>query len=335
MNLNIETIFKKRRAATTRDVVGLELGAGLPQGVPMVRLQTKRRKVELMAAGFVKLDDTLPVSPETASRLTGCWSLPKPFQAHKAAIAVTSPLTTLRQTSSSGAKEDAETLTRKVSVTTDRQHPPLVSFMPDFLASWCATRFPEGRRPTARSIQTSTSSALNCFLTGPVSLSSNNPAIAIFCFGYHSSIAAFYEGRLLLYREHPVGYLTVQEAVCKKMGIDPEIADTMMNDHVVDISTVTEPILSTLCRQADISADYLSRRKNCVVNAFYVYGIPSGVKQWTTAFLSTVGKPLNHLHPFGGIACSHRHLSLPESFEKDAPLFMSAIGAARALLEDQ
>ncbi len=330
----IQTTLRNRASSVSRDVVGLEIGASLPQGVPAVRLHVTKKQTQLLAAGFVPLNDTLPAGAEAAAQEGDYWTLPKAFQASKAAIAVTCPAAILRQTSDTGAGGSDETKLRRASLTTDRQHPPLVASMPDATVAWIASRFPEGRRPTTRSIQTSTSAALNCFLAGPVPRSSDNPAIAVFCFKHFSAITALYEGKLILYREHPVGYMSIQESICKNMRIDLETADAMINDAVVDISPIAEPILNSLFRQVDISADYLARRKTCEINDFYVYGIPGGVKHWTAAFLKTVGKPLHHLHPFGGIACSHKRLLLPDSFERDAPLFMSAIGAARALLED-
>jgi hypothetical protein len=334
MKPKIQTTFKNRASAVSKDVVGMELGAGLPQGVPVVRLHVTKKHTELLAAGFVKLNDHLPDTQVEPELETNNWALPKEFQASKAAIAVTSPMAVLRQTSDTGEKESGVSKIRKVSVKTDRHHPPIVSSMPDFMAAWIAARFPEGRRPTTRSIQTSMSAALNCFMCGPVMPDQDKPALAVFCFKHQSSIAVFFEGRLILYREHPVGYMTIKESISKKMNIDVEMVDTLMNDPVVDISPIIEPPLNALFRQVDISADYLSRRKNSEINDYYIYGIPSGVKHWTQTFKKVVGKQLHHLHPFGGISCSHKRLLLPDSFEKDAPLFMSAIGAARALLED-
>ncbi|MFA7173618.1 MAG: hypothetical protein WC340_09420 [Kiritimatiellia bacterium] len=330
----IQTAGKITAAAISQDVVGLEIGAGLAQGVPAVRLQINKQQTELLAAGFIKLDDRFPDSPEAFINNAALWSLPKSFQASRAAIAVTSPLATLRQSSESGEDDSGGLKLRKASQGTDNQHPPMIASMPDFLAAWVAERFPEGRRPTTRSIQVSSAAALNCFLTGPVRQSTTRPALVVFCYQRRSAIALFFEGGLLLYREHPVGYMTIKESISQKMNMDIGMVDTMMNDQLVDVSSVTEPLFSTLFRQIQISADYLERRKNCAVSDFYIYGLPGGVDHWRAAFQKFVGQPLHHLHPFGGISCNHKRLRLPDYFENDAPLFMTAIGAARALLED-
>jgi len=334
MNLNFKDILKKRGSAGPKDVVALEIGADLAQGIPVVRLDIAKKQTRLLAAGFVKFDDRLPTTPEEAAKSDVYWSLPKQFQASKAAIAVTSPFAILRQTSDVGEADKSSAKMRKVSAVTDRQHPPLIATMPDFMAAWIAARFPQGRRPTTRSIQTSMSAAINCFCSGPVPQSSDNPAIVVFCFKSYSAIAAFFENRLILYREHPIGYQNIRYAICREMRIDSEMAETLLNDPVVDLSAALTPVLTPLFRQVDISADYVSRRKNCEINHFHIYGISSGIKYWSNMFVKVVGKPLNHLHPFGGILCNRKKLSLPESFDKDAPLFTSAIGAARALLED-
>ena len=334
MKSTIQTIWKNKAGATIKDVVGLEIGAGHPQGVPAVRLHLTNNQTELLAAGFIKLDDTLPLTPESIADPSPTWVLPREFQAPKAAIAVTSPMAILRQTSDTGNRDERSLSLREASLKTDSNHPPIVSTMPDFLASWVAGRFPQGHRPTTRSIQTSLTAAINCFTNGPVPQESDKPSIAVFCFKHHSSITAFFDGNLVLYREHPIGYMTIKEEIGKSMSMDLEMVDTLMDDPVVDISSIIEAPLNTLFRQIDISADYLSRRKNCIINDFYVYGLPCGVNHWTTTFKKMIKKPLHHLHPFGGISCSNKKLLLPDSFEQDAPLFTTAIGAARALLED-
>ncbi|MDD2600515.1 MAG: hypothetical protein PHO37_15035 [Kiritimatiellae bacterium] len=330
----IKTVGKIKVSAISKDVVGLEIGAGLAQGVPAVRLQINQQQTELLAAGFIKLDDRLPDSSAAAIGSEVLWSLPKIFQASRAAIAVTSPLATLRQSSESGEDDSNGLKLRKAFQATDNQHPPLMASMPELLAAWVAELFPEGRRPTTRSIQVSSAAALNCFMTGPVLQSTKRPALVVFCYQRRSAIALFFEGRLMLYREYPVGYMTIKESISQKMNMDIGMVDAMMNDQLIDISSVTEPLFSTLFRQIQISADYLSRRKNCEVSDFYIYGLPGGINHWTTAFKKFVGQPLHHLHPFGGISCNHKNLRLPDSFENDAPLFIAAIGAARALLED-
>ncbi|MFO7937626.1 MAG: hypothetical protein R6V06_08485 [Kiritimatiellia bacterium] len=334
MENNIKTILKDKTETTVKDVVGLEIGSGHNQGVPAVRLRTNRGKTELLAAGFVNLDDKLPQNPEALDKPSGSWSLPKEFHAPKAAVAVTSPAAILRQTSETNSKGEEKLTHRRAFMETDKDYPPLLSSMPDFLAAWVAQRFPEGHRPTTRSIQTSSAAAINCFLTGPVPQENPGAAITVFCFKNYSSIVAFFKGNLVLYREHPVGYMTIKEEISKSMNIDIAMVDSLIDDSVIDISSIITPPLNALFRQVDISSDYISRRKNCPIENFYIYGLPGGVKHWTKTFRNLIKKPLHHLHPFGGISCSSRKLHLPESFERDAPLFTTAVGAAKALLED-
>jgi len=331
----IQTTLRKRVSATSRDVVGIELGANLPQGTPVIRLHINKKQTELFAAGFLNLDEDMPgTAVEATDMPAGTWSLPKAYQASKAAIAVSSKLAMFRLTPSTGASDSEDDDMRTATLTTSPEHPPVVSSMPDFLASWIVTRLPQGRRPTVRSIQTSPTAALNCFLCGPVPANSSKPAAVIFCFAHYSAITVFYDNKLVLYREHPTGYMTIKEAISAKMSIDIALAEAVMDDAVVDISPIINPLMESLYHQVDISVDFLARRKSCIVDSFYIYGLPCGINHWTDTFKRLMNKPLQHLHPFGGISCSNSRLLLPDSFEKTAPLFMSAVGAARALLED-
>lgn len=322
------------------DIVGLEVGAVLPEGVPAVRLRKRENVIELLAAGFLKLPDALPET-EAAQQEPPMWLLPAPFQATHAALAVSSKQSFLRHASGSGDEtpDKRQTAFRTASRAEAPDLPPLVAGLPEFQAAWAARLLPEGRRPTACSLQLSSAAALNGLTAAPAFLSAGGNAAALFVFPEFTALAAFQESRLVLYREHPVGYVHLRSAVSTQMGIDITLADSVLDDTLIDPTPIIEPVLRPLFRQVEISADFLSRRRNCKATNFFLCGLPSGAAYWSTVFSHMMNLPLLVCPTFDGLAKAPRpsqkqNASAPLS-KAGEQLLMAAYGAARAVLEDE
>jgi len=321
------------------DIVGLEVGAALSEGVPAVRLRKRENEIELLSAGFLKLQDALPETEDAAQQSHPIWLLPSQFQALHAALAVSSKQSFLRHASGSGDEtpDKRQTAFRTVSRTAAPDLPPLVAGLPEFQAAWAARILPEGRKPTACSLQLSSAAALNGLTTAPAFLSAGGTVAALFVFPEYTALAAFQESRLVLYREHPVGYVHLRSAVSTQMGIDIALADSVLDDTLIDPTPIIEPVLRPLFRQVEISADFLSRRRNCKTTNFLLCGLPSGATYWSTVFSHMLNLPLIVCPTLDGVKRAVR------ATQKNAPpplskaqeqLLMVAYGAARAVLED-
>ncbi len=321
----------QRRPVT--DVVGLELGAGFAEGVPAVRLRKREGKTELVSVGFLRLPGTLPEAAGAAEGAPAAWQLPRPFQAPHAALAVTSKLAYLRNATGVGDEvpEKGQADFRTVSRSSAPDLPALAAGLPEFQAAWAARLLPEGRRPTACSLQVSAAAAMNCFTAGPAFSASAGTAVALFVFAEHTALTAFHDSRLVLYREHPVGYTHLRLAVSTQMRIEPALADAVLDDTLIDPTPMIEPVLRPLFRQVEISSDYLQRRRNCQSKNFFICGLPAGVNFWSSVFFSMMNLPLTSISPFDGIEKPARNHTDPGAA---APYLMAAVGAARAVLED-
>jgi hypothetical protein len=334
------TPFSKLKAgaktAPVRDVVGMVLGAGFQQGVPAVRLARKNGVDELVAGGFLELPGTLPVTPDDANAMpVGNWQVPRAFRAPHIAFAIHSEQAFLRQSPETGEKGDPHM--RSVSRATAPDLPPLTVGLPEFQAAWAARLFPEGRRPTACSIQVAATAAISGFLHNPAFRKSGGNAVAMLVFPAYTALAAFQDSLLVLYREHPVGFRHVREAVSSKMRVDEAMADSVLDDTMVDLIPMIEPVLRPLFRQLEISVDYLARRRDCPVEAFFIYGLPTGFRYWSSLFKRILGqtpvfcRPLDSLAGSPSAALPGTH---PLAASYTGQLFMAALGAAFAVLDD-
>ena len=78
------------RKGPPSDVVGIEIGAGLAEGAPAVRLHRSPEGVlRIVAAGFVPVVSDIESIRAMPAEMRGPWSLPPAFRAPAAALAVT------------------------------------------------------------------------------------------------------------------------------------------------------------------------------------------------------------------------------------------------------
>jgi hypothetical protein len=332
--------FKSKAAVQNlplTDVVGLEINAGYPDGVPAVRLRRIAGQTELVAAGLLPLPGALPETFDASLEETPVWSLPRHYQAPHAALTVTSQQAFLRHASGPGEEPDdaVQASFRTVSRVLVPDLPPLTAGLPEYQAAWAARLFPEGRQPTACSIQISSAAAINSFIAAPLYKTLTGTAVVLFVFPNHTSLAAFHESKLVLYREHPIGYNHVRTAISTQMRIEASLADSVLQDTFIDPVPMIEPILKALFRQVEISSDYLLRRRNCQTQQFFMCGLPAGTTYWSSIFARMMNLPLTHFRPFDGLVKPVRPGQVPEDLAAAEPYLMTALGAALAVLEDE
>jgi hypothetical protein len=317
------------------DVVGLELGSGL-SGIPAVRLVRGKQGLEIKAIGILDLLDTLPQTLEVANQDRSVWSLPKPFCAPYAALAVTSKWTFLRHTS--GPDEDIPEKKkcpyRVLKRTFAPGMPELVAGIPEFQALWAAGLFPEGRAPTACSLQLSPLALMAGFNHSPAVKNASGSSVALFVSSENTSLVAF-ENRLpVLYREYPLGSSHVQQEIASKMQLAPILVQQLLDEDAIDASSYFEPILKPLYRQVEIMNDYLSRHRNAPAAHFFICGSLVGARYWHTMFSQMIGKKLVCCRPLEGIPMAKGAVLLPEKLSGIESLFASAAGAALAVMEE-
>ncbi|MGI5869398.1 MAG: hypothetical protein ACOX9C_08150 [Kiritimatiellia bacterium] len=336
MNDAKDNAKNKRRPESkpATDMVGIELGSGNPAGTPAARLRRDSAgALELTAAALLPLDSTLPALDAEASK-NGGWVLPRAFQAPDAAFAITSDDAFLRQASGidEAMSDKEEVRFRTLSHGGDAESFPFVAALPDAVAAWAARLLPEGRRPTAVSIQVSDLAWLNAFAVSSTFSKTTGTALLLVAGASSTALAIFHDFEPILYRKHSIGAQDVLDAVCRKMNLDQGTARDILNDTLIDPTSVIEPILAPLFRQAEMSADYAVRMKGCFVEHFFLCGLKTGVRYWADVFKQRTGATIVPCNPALEMARAPGAV-LPEDFENLAGVFIPAIGAAAAAME--
>ena len=240
MHPRLGELFKKRYT----DVVGIELGSGL-SGVPAIRLVKSKSGIEVKAIGVLDLLDALPQDPEASVPDSPIWSLPKPFCAPHAALTVTSKLAFLRHTSNVGEEipEKKKCRYRDIRRMLASDLPAFIAGLPEFQAEWAAGLFPEGRSPTAASLQISQLAVMCGFNQHPKIMASDEASVALFVASHSTTLVAFQNRIPVLYREYPLGASHVQQEVATNMQLAPILVQQFLEDDAIDASPYFEAIL--------------------------------------------------------------------------------------------
>ena len=346
------------------DVTGVALNTGDALGCPAVRLVHKKGGWHVVAAGFVAAPaDSFPASWEDANRAQMTWSLPVAFQAPHAALAVQSPNMFTRQTTVDALTTDlvqtAPKATgipppRKLGVRRLEKKPAVSVEKPAESASGKApvdvtpgvptqadgVRFvtqPEGRRPTAASIQTLPSALLASLCEQPAFNAAGGTAFAIYVMRSAVYLAGYKDGRLMLFRSCPgvAGWEMLREGVKLRLGLEEEMVDEILDDALIDPRSAMEPFVRPVLQQVEISLDYLQNRHNLRIDKVFIMGLPSGARYWSQMAEETLRMPLVAPSVFDGLVLPPKNRELAEMTPSKSQAFLAALGAARAAMEEQ
>ncbi len=328
---------KKDVRKSVTDVVGIEVGAGLGFGTPIVRVRRGEDGVsEITAASFVHIDTRIPdqVSVENKD-LGSVLVLPKLFHANIAAIAITSDDVVVRQCGRvDDALEDKEKGSYRAGVFSEEgEGLSLVVGIPEYVGTWAAGLLPEGKRPTACSIQASRLASINAFAVSAAFSGTNGTALLLLVDKRVTAIVIFHEYKMILYREHSVGSDDIGEALCRDMNLDRVTVEKILEDNLVDPTSALEPVLGPLFRQVELSTDYALRKNGCFIERFFLFGLMSGERYWVQIFKSKTGGKILPSNPLEGFRWADG-AQKPENFDELSIHFVSALGAAVAVLGD-
>ena len=209
------------------------------------------------------------------------------------------------------------------------------SGMPEYQVLWLSRLLPEGKRPTAVSVQTYNAALLSSVVNQPGFVEADGNALALFMTRESVFFAGYQEGRLMLLRECPgaQGYVFMREAVKKRLGLEEEMVDSVLNESLIDPTPVLEPFARPILQQLEISLDYLSRRHALKIDKVFLMGLPSGAQYWSKMSEDALKVPLVTPSAFAGLEMPAKGNRVPQMDDAQSQVFLGAIGAAVAAME--
>ena len=208
--------------------------------------------------------------------------------------------------------------------------------LPEYQVLWLSRLLPEGRRPTACSVQTGPSAMLAALHGQPEFTAADGTAMVVFVTRSSVYFAGYRKGALLLFRECPgaAGYEVMRELVKSGLGVTDDLVDSILEDTLVDPRPALEPLVRPVLQQLQLSLDYLAQRHDVHVDKIFLMGLPSGAAYWSSFAQEVLGVPFIAPSVFEGLALPKAAEAMPSELSSaDSQIFLMALGAARAAME--
>ena len=202
----------------------------------------------------------------------------------------------------------------------------LCASLPEFQTLWISRLLPEGKRPTASSIQVADSALMASILLQPEFIAADGNALAIFMRSDSTYLAGYKKSEPVLWRRCPGvgGSLAMRDAVRNTLGLDEELVDSVLNESLIDPRPALEPFVRPILGQLSLSLDYLTSKHGLKFDHAFLMGVGAGTSHWSTYAEESLRLKLISPNPFDG-------LELEKGVDSgDASRHLVALGAAIA-----
>lgn len=205
----------------------------------------------------------------------------------------------------------------------------LCASLPEFQSLWLGRLLPEGKRPTATSIQLAESALMASVLAQPEFLAADGSMLAIFVRNDCIYFGGYKDGAPVLWRRCPNtrGYLAMRQAIRRTLGVDEELVDSVLEDSLIDPRPALEPFIHPVLEQLELARAYLSGKHRMNADKVMLLGLPCGAEHWRHYAEETLRLQLVAPSPFEGIQ-PDKGVTVA-----DPSAFLVALGAALAASE--
>ena len=205
----------------------------------------------------------------------------------------------------------------------------LAASLPEFQALWLSRLLPEGRRPTAASIQVANSALMASPLLQPAFSEAKGSLLAVLVRRDAVYFAGYRQGEPVLWRKCPgvKGYAAMCDSICTTLGVTEDLINDILDDVFVDPRPALEPFLHPVLQQLDLARAYLAGKHAMDTSKALLLGLPYGANQWCHMAEESIKMRLIPAQPFDGIAVDKGVDTA------SAHLYLVALGAAIAAME--
>jgi Tfp pilus assembly PilM family ATPase len=314
------------------DLVGVDLGT---TATKVVRL--KKSKEELTLAGI----DLLPPVDFTtaASRM----ELPRSLTSNYGCLAYSSSAAVVRMVNYNLPAESSvipeKDLRRLLNVSDDfrvsaslvrrekgRQDSGFLAVaIPQDDVRYLLNMFPSGP-PAPASLEVSGLAFVPAFLNARRKEIANEAVCLIEAGETFSSYLFINKGVMSLVGKMDFGIRTLQQKLVADLGVDEELATSILNDQSINISASLSSVMLPFIKQLSISKDFIERHQGCRIKSVYVSGGMSLLPSFSNEVEQMLHVDVKSWSPFENIGIEPGFLS--EELSGQATRFSAAIGAA-------
>ena len=141
-----------------------------------------------------------------------------------------------------------------------------------------------------------------------------------------TNFAFLNKGKAVLVGKMGFGANSLRTKLASDLGVDEELATSILNDQSINISTSMTAILGPFLKQLSISKDFIERHMGCRVGRVFVSGGMSLLPNWSSEVGKILHVEVDHWNPLENIRQDPGVVSA--DLEKQLTRFSAAIGAA-------
>ncbi|MDF7823652.1 pilus assembly protein PilM [Pontiellaceae bacterium B12227] len=201
----------------------------------------------------------------------------------------------------------------------------LAAAIPDADVEYMMDLFPSGP-PAPASLEVSGLSFISAFLhargeecaDSTVCLLDTGETISHFIF--------LTNGLVTLVGKMPFGAKMLRKKVADDLGLDEELAASILSDASINISSSISDLLAPFIKQLTISKDFIERHQGCRISRIYISGGLSLLPSWGAEVGQMLGGHVSNWSPLENI--EYDSGNIPDEMIKQATRFSGAIGAA-------
>jgi Tfp pilus assembly PilM family ATPase len=306
-------------------------------GIKAVRLKKTKDLIALAAADILP-----PCSPDAEERP----AMPKPLSTYYAALCATMDDAALRVfTQTIPEEEDIEALVRtSLNAAADsrvgglvlsrakgkRESTLLGISVPEKTIHRYLELFANGA-PAPHSLELSGLAALSAFLYNCGAQTENQTVCVIETGARHTYASFLHRNQLQIINRFDVGGDSLVRQVETALGVDADMAGTILAGGSVDVSSQVRQVLGPFTRQLSIYREFVERQNKSTLSAVYISGGLATSAYWQTAIKEVLGFIPQVWSPFEKIEIQPG--AFPENLKGQESRFAAAVGAALAGME--
>ena len=140
-----------------------------------------------------------------------------------------------------------------------------------------------------------------------------------------------HRNQLQLVNRFEVGGDALQRQIQASLGVNADMAGTILSGGSVDVSSPVRQVLNPFTRQLSIYREFIERQNKSSLSAVYISGGHASSSYWQTAIKEVLGFIPQVWSPFEKIEIPPE--VFPEKLKGQEPRFAAAVGAALAGME--
>ena len=146
-------------------------------------------------------------------------------------------------------------------------------------------------------------------------------------------LAFVVRGQPVLVARFALGAELLNKRIEADLGVDGEMARTILAGGSVDISGSVDAIMTPFLRQLSVSRDFVERQSKIRVSHAFISGGPAKAAYWTLPIREALGLPCEAWDPMAGVKMMSG--AWPEKLENQQHRFAGAMGAALGGLSEE